>query len=526
MICRGRDTFKWGLKKGVGVNKDVQFYHSFTLEGVEYFLYDCVYLLNQPENYIGKLVKMYETPTGEKKVKVVWYFRPMEIREFLGAYEPRWNELFLASGEGDGVTNINLVDAIVQKCSVICTSNDKRNPQPSEEELRMADYIFSCTFDVEKMTISKNFTDQIAGIRVECYFNKTKDQRPRHSQTIKQHIKESIRKPELSSKVDGLAVKGSKFNRNIQVVKCEGSKFYRSIQVAKVLAESKKAIAGTHQQGFISNGNTRLNPKTGNDTNAQVDHKAKKLRLSGDYLAQNASNLQSHLKKKVLCRNKGDKITEELSHQLEQQKDVRTVSKTTEVQRRPDADKRRWFKWLPWEEIIQANKEERLILLENLDPSFTSSEVEDLVWHALNAKIKARMIEQSTFSSPQYGKALVAFRVKDAADSALNELRCRCLMLADGRCIVGKRASLRNPGKTATFNGHLVLNNKHRRISEDMRKAVSTSHFSQANNLEFELAIEWRLLQEKSNMWWKELHKQQLNEINEVRRQLQSSFFT
>ncbi|KAJ1433863.1 Bromo adjacent-like proteiny, partial [Sesbania bispinosa] len=92
-----------GNKKGVGVkNKDVQFYESFVYDGVEYSLYDCVYFYhtNHVETSIGKLVKMFEIPTHEKLVKVVWFLRPCEVRGFLGKYQPRWNELFLASGVG------------------------------------------------------------------------------------------------------------------------------------------------------------------------------------------------------------------------------------------------------------------------------------------------------------------------------------------------------------------------------------------------------------------------------------------
>lgn len=39
------------------------------------------------------------------------------------------------------------------------------------------------------------------------------------------------------------------------------------------------------------------------------------------------------------------------------------------------------------------------------------------------------------------------------------------------------------------------------------RKAVSTSHFSQLNTAEYDMAMEWRVLQEKSDMWWKKLHE-------------------
>ncbi|KAF7821609.1 protein ANTI-SILENCING 1 isoform X1 [Senna tora] len=62
--------FKWGNKKGDSVkNKDVQFYESFTYKGVEYFLYDCVYFYQAGdfETSIGKLVRIFETRTYEKK---------------------------------------------------------------------------------------------------------------------------------------------------------------------------------------------------------------------------------------------------------------------------------------------------------------------------------------------------------------------------------------------------------------------------------------------------------------------------
>lgn len=102
--------FAWGRKKGVGgKKKEVRFYESFTFDGVEYTLYDSVYLYKEgePEPYIGRLVKMWEAPDKSKKVKILWYFRPCEILNFLEGCETLDNELFLASGEGLGLSNIN-----------------------------------------------------------------------------------------------------------------------------------------------------------------------------------------------------------------------------------------------------------------------------------------------------------------------------------------------------------------------------------------------------------------------------------
>lgn len=102
--------FSWGHKRCFGgPNNGVQFYDSFTYDGIEYSLYDCVYMWadDQPEPYIGKLVKIWETASHKKKVKVVWFFRPIEIAHWLGDIKPLKTEIFLATGEGKGLFNLN-----------------------------------------------------------------------------------------------------------------------------------------------------------------------------------------------------------------------------------------------------------------------------------------------------------------------------------------------------------------------------------------------------------------------------------
>ncbi|GFS35395.1 hypothetical protein Acr_00g0039550 [Actinidia rufa] len=63
-------------------------------------------------------------------------------------------------------------DAIAGKCNVICISRDSRNPQPLEQELEMADYIFYRTFDVKHHTISDRMDDKVAGLEVKFIFNR------------------------------------------------------------------------------------------------------------------------------------------------------------------------------------------------------------------------------------------------------------------------------------------------------------------------------------------------------------------
>ncbi|KAF6144484.1 hypothetical protein GIB67_025894 [Kingdonia uniflora] len=166
--------FEWGKKRSVGgKNKVAQFYNSFTYDGIEYSLYDSVFLYKdgEPEPYIGKLVKIWEQE-HKRKVKVLWFFRPIDIEDWLGDHETLKNELFLASGDGIGLANINPLEAIAGKCNVVCTLKDKRNPQPSAKDIENADYIFYRTFDVLNHTISDTIDGNIAGIEVKFLFNK------------------------------------------------------------------------------------------------------------------------------------------------------------------------------------------------------------------------------------------------------------------------------------------------------------------------------------------------------------------
>lgn len=102
--------FSWGIKRGRGgQKKEVQFYESFTYDGVEYFLYDSVYLFKEGETkpYIGKLIKIWEHSNNARKVKVLWFFYPSEISNYIKGENVLENELFLASGVGKGLANIN-----------------------------------------------------------------------------------------------------------------------------------------------------------------------------------------------------------------------------------------------------------------------------------------------------------------------------------------------------------------------------------------------------------------------------------
>ncbi|XP_045811089.1 protein ANTI-SILENCING 1-like isoform X1 [Trifolium pratense] len=168
--------FKWGKMRGKGgKKKDTQFYESFTLDGVDYELFDTVYVQNGfAEPSIGKIIKIWETPTVEKlrKIKVQWFFRPCQISRFLNGVKIYYNELFFACGDGPEVASINSLESIAGKCNVVCISKDPRNPRLSDETVWRAEFVFHRYFDVGKHKILEEVDDKIVGIGVKNLFNK------------------------------------------------------------------------------------------------------------------------------------------------------------------------------------------------------------------------------------------------------------------------------------------------------------------------------------------------------------------
>ncbi|KAM4111368.1 hypothetical protein ACJW30_05G062300 [Castanea mollissima] len=519
--------FKWGRKKGVSrTDERIQFYESFTYEDVEYFVYDCAYIYckGDTETSICKLVKMFETPTRVKRVRVVRFCRPIDIRDILGNHNPQWNELFLASGQGVGCRDyINPLEVIVGKCSVVCTSKDERNPHASKTELKRADYFFYRTVDVEKCVISEKFNDQIAGIKVEYFFNKRKDPKLIGPSNLKRNIKTEAWRSVLSSKI-GLVEKGG------SAVNADKS----GNGVSPVLLESKRAMTSMGENRCMSNENSTLRPKAtinkdgtepGQISFRQDQDKAK-VRYSDSLLPTNESDTRPNKKRKLLLDSqkevpkKGEDIdgkvgnaSDKMVPELAGNRGAKTHAQFLEVTRRPDA---------PWDQRLQTAEEMgTLVLLNNLDPSYTSLEVEDLVWNAFKRRVEAKMIQQSTFSHPHYGKALVIFKSKDAAEAAISKLQSECLILEDGRPVVGCKGTLTQQGEPAKFFGHLVLDvNKRQRQRDVKRNAVSTSHSAQPNTIEYDFAMEWRHLQEWTDICWRLLFEGQAKEMQELRSQL------
>ncbi|XP_068345147.1 protein ANTI-SILENCING 1-like isoform X2 [Pyrus communis] len=591
--------FTWGKKKGKGgKNKDVQFYESFTFDGEEYTLYDCVYLYkeDEPEPEIGKLIKIWETGEKAKKVKVLWFFRPCEISNFLGGEEVLENELFLASGDGVGLANLNPLEAIAGKCNVLCISKDKENPQPSDEELQMAEFVFRRTFDVGLQKITDKIEGAIAGIDGEVKRGKVhaqeveveekvtftkdnvdSDNRPTKKAKLdddkgsEQILAEVERKkkctnvcdpkakndtsieavndkknssdlncmnvtkavsPKVPVEVDHGQSKKPKLDTSIEVPNDKSkSSDLRRVNATKVLSSTTSALddeskhkcvedsLGTNNAFLkkmkpddkamtISKGNNGKLPKAS-------QRKVKHVEDSRGANEESCKKIKLDEKSMALSDGKLPKVPPTQSQSMVENVDGQ------EVTRRPDVDRRTWFKGFPWEDRIQAAHEQgTLVLLQNLDPACTSALVEDILWHGFKESCTAKMIQRTANSSPHYGQALVILKTREAAQKVVRELDKGCLLLSNGRPLVGSFGTPCSSEKKAPFFGHLTIEKLRHQNAREMKEAISTSHCSQPNTIEYDMAMEWCLQQERSDLLWRNLYKQQGKELRKLKAEL------
>lgn len=556
--------FKWGKKSGIGKGGmkggKVIFYESFTYDGVEYARFDCVYLYKEgePEPYIGKLLKMWEHPDKKKRVKVLWFFRPCEILNFIGGVKPSDNELFLASGEGTGLCNVNPLEAIAGKCNVVCLSKDDRNRQPTCEELHMADFVFCRTFDVGKREIMDKLEEKIAETDVKLLLNK-KDFKE-SSGTLKvdsrgKEVGENAVQNDarVVTSEQNISTDYAALNTNGHCINTSGNEA-AELLIQKALSRSK--VESKNSEGKDGKVIVRQVEREGKvecaTDSVELEHKpTKKAKLSSESAEKSKNSMQqpgfnsdatevptaSSLKRSTDYTEEGPskklkpsdktrlsngKLIEETS-QKSHNEDHKTDGQELEVTPRPQADRRKWFTGLPWEDQLRdAYKEGTLVLLQNLDPSYTSAEVEDIVWHGFKVKCTAKMIQQTVFSSPHSGQAFVILKKKETAEMVVGRLEESCLLLSNGRPLVGSFGVPYFPEKKPTFFGHFVIDKLRYQMQRQQRDAVSTSHCSQPNTLEFDMAMEWCLRQEKSDLMWKKLYQMQGQELKKLKAKLKS----
>ncbi|KAJ0090782.1 hypothetical protein Patl1_12865 [Pistacia atlantica] len=106
------------------------------------------------------------------------------------------------------------------------------------------------------------------------------------------------------------------------------------------------------------------------------------------------------------------------------------------------------------------------------------------------------------------GQAYVIFKTREAAEMVVTKLDKGCLLLSNGRPLLGCFRTPCFTGKQSTFFGHLVIDKLKLQMQREMREAVSTSHCSQPNTLEYDMAMEWSLQQERTDYAWRKLHEQ------------------
>ncbi|XVF89221.1 hypothetical protein PTKIN_Ptkin19aG0112500 [Pterospermum kingtungense] len=555
--------FKWGKKGGIGGrNKDVQFYQSFTYDGLEYSLYDNVYLHKEgePLPYIGKLIKIWENSDKSKRVKVLWYFQPIEISNYLVVELAHPSEVFLASGEGVGLANINPLEAISGKCNVVCISKDSRNPQPSDEELQMADFVFYRTFDVRHCNILDKIDDQIAGIDVKFIFNQVGCLKPcsvhnfgvdnKNASENALETNETVILSELNSSENQIPeddrqeeqkpVIGEKLAANDRQ---ENGFNYETASSYKLEENSCTKVREKHVSGVgtelgeLTKTCERLGTisydKIGSsrEVKENVDLKvplvkqentsAEKIGSVDEKLksVKDLSELDKRPHKKAKLDSSVKVSSEHTTCNLPKESPlsplndgIKIGNKAQEVTRRPDS---------PWEgRMRDAHEHGKLVLFHNLDPAYTSAEVEDIVYTVFKEICSAKILQRTVYSSPHSGHAFAIFKTSEVAEEIVTKLDEGCLLLPNRRPLVASFPNPCFPRKQSTFSGHLILDKL--KTQWKMKGAVSTSHSSQPNSLEYDLAVEWCLQIERSSQFWKKLYEQHMNELEKLKAKFMS----
>ncbi|KAF8676058.1 hypothetical protein HU200_047563 [Digitaria exilis] len=507
--------FSWGKRRGKGGAKmDTQFYESFTLDNVQYSLYDCVYLFKHgdPEPYIGKIVKIWEQNQA-KKVKILWFFFPDEIqRYFSGTVMEK--EIFLASGDGIGLADINPLEAVAGKCNVLCTSKDERIRQPSPQELAMADYIFYRFFDVKHCTLSDQLPDKIVGLEVTILLNPKDEQVISNPSAVNvlpsPNVNEGLAAtvPPLRSAVKevGSSVAAVALPQPVskevdvnppaaiplsQSVVKEDQKPVTTIPFSQsvVKKEDKKSVAAIPYSRPAVKEEEKPVASTPPPRSAAVES-----------VPKNTESQNAHA---------GERPPKRLK--LSQEATVNTTSDVAEI--RPlelpslQADRSKWFN-ISWDEKLQiADDQGRLVYIQNLDIRFAAADIEELVRGALQLSCTARPINHPTYDDPNNGKAYCIFKSKNAADLAVSKINSG--LVIGGRPLYSSKGLLKVPKSSGTLVGHLSVHNIKitQKQREEQKKAVSTSHCSQPNTIEYDLALDWMLLQEKQEQKFRILHK-------------------
>ncbi|KAG8051393.1 hypothetical protein GUJ93_ZPchr0001g30566 [Zizania palustris] len=412
-------------------------------------------------------------------------------------------EIFLASGEGIGLADINPLEAIAGKCTVVCISKDERNRQPSSREQAMADYIFYRFFDVGNCTLSEQLPEKIAGLEANVLLNPKAEQITSCSGRGVLGVDRKV----LNGPVAAVPLPQSVVEDEspvaavplLQSVVKEGESMVSAIPLTQVAVKENVPKA------------TKNVPKPTENVPKVIESVPKSTRS----VPKPTENIPKATQKVL--------PGERPSKRVKFSEDVAVQNVTSDVPDRTScpgplelasrqADRSKWFK-MSWDlRLRNADQQGTLVYIQNLDIQFGAAEIEELIRDALQLSCIAKPINHPTYDDPNNGKAYAIFRTKSVADTAV--LKINSGLVVCGRPLYCSKGLLKVPKPSKTLVGHLTIcdlkTNKRQR--EDQKKAVSTSHCSQPNTMEYELALEWMLVLEKQEKKFRILQKKHKEE--------------
>lgn len=532
--CDTVDDFTWGKAKGTS-SKDKKYYNSFFYENEEYYLFDNV-IVHDEENsdgHVAKIMKLWQDiSSGTMMTSLRWFLKPHELPSYLQSQMVRENskELFLAFGKGKGVSNENKLDCIERKCKVLCTSKDDRNIQPSEYDLKDAEYFFNKIYNVDLKKLS-NLEGIVKILGQDVLFNKPEwvsterlsdgdtgfpSMNPFSSATL--HETPAIQKPVDDGQMH---VPDSETRSGDP----SGSRGYSTPLKRGSKADNLLPSLASARDKLMADG-----AKFRSSTKQETLHTLSGMpRASQDALERSSLTAQQPLTRSASAKKSEQDLPKE-------KVDAKAASETPSGGRALFADPllqpgfmiptRARSKQVQHHDSMlpskprDANLEEslcngRVLLIHNVDPFFTSKDMHDLMKVAFKGCSDAQMLRQSGSLSAQAGEALLIFETDSLADLALQQLEENCLVLPGCRPLIASKVKPFDPGKIARFPGHFPLDNFKlwkQRQEEVMKKSFETSHFPDANTLEFEMATEWQSLNEWLSSCREQLCKMQREE--------------
>ncbi|KAJ3670862.1 hypothetical protein LUZ60_008288 [Juncus effusus] len=489
---------------------------SFKLDDLTYSLYDHAFFeAKSLYFYIGKIVKIWEE---QKMVEVVWFFHPEEIQEYLGDYRPLENEIFLACGtdDADGVYDLNRLETVAGKCKVVCTSRDARNPQPSEEDIARADFVFSRVFDVETKTLSEILPEKIALRDIRLFFNREEDL-VRSSPVIPPLVQSPLPKPERKrpredEKTDENGKSSKKRQTEIdkrEISTQRGTKLPKEEDIRKERGKDDKEMGKVKENGGQDGGKDKEMGR-GKENGGKYGDKGKEMGKGKGNIAT-GSEMRPPLPKRKetngdLKNEKKLKVSIPVPAPLEDFNNEKRLE--SPVERRLESpvdepariDKRNWFK-LSWDDKVEkAEQDGTLVFFENFDPTYLSSEIQEIIQRTTGQICIVKSVKNHSKGDLTYGEAYAIFQSREAANDVVYRLNKEFLILPDGRPLFCSKGLFKVPKKLRSLIGHFVIDKLKILMREEMKKAVSTSHCSQANTIEFDFAMDWFLTLDRYEM--------------------------